>query len=107
MEMWDGYGVSSYAKGEGEKKSSEVFVGSKIVITKPDSVSIERNALNGDIGKIVCIETDVFGVTRYLAYNPKWKCRDDGMQEDFGYDGLFIVLSRREFEVIRYENKSW
>ena len=83
------------------------LVGSKIVITKPDSVSIERNALNGDIGKIVCIETDVFGVTRYLAYNPKWKCRDDGMQEDFGYDGLFIVLSRREFEVIRYENKSW
>lgn len=100
MEMWDGYGVSSYAKGEDEKKSSEVFVGSKIVITKPDSVTIQKDALNGDIGKIVCIETDVFGVTRYLAYNPKWRCRDDGIQRGFGYGGLFIVLWRREFEVI-------
>ncbi|AIW02871.1 hypothetical protein [Acinetobacter phage P577] len=105
MEMWDGYGVSSYAKGEYD--ASEVVVGSKIVITKPDSVSIARNALNGDIGKIVHVCKVDNKPCTYLAYNPKWKCCDDGMQRGFGYGGLFIILWRSEFEVIRYENKSW
>lgn len=100
MEMWDGYGVPSYAKGEDENKTSDVVVGSKIVITRPDSVSIARNALNGDIGKIVHVYKVDNRPCGYLAYNPKWKCRDDGRQKGFGYDGLFIALWRREFEVI-------
>lgn len=103
MEMWDG-GLPMYSKGEAEKKYSEVVVGSKIIITKPDSASIERNVVNGDVGKIVKIKTDRRGLTRYLAYNPKWNCLDDGDRRGLEYSGLFIVLWRDEFEVILYES---
>jgi len=100
MEMWDGYGVPNYAQGEPDKKPLKAVVGSKIILVKPDSASIERNALNGDIGKIVHISTDKAGITRYLAYNPKWDCIDDGIRRGLEYGGKCIVLWKKEFKVI-------
>lgn len=99
MELWDGT-FPMYARGESEKKSLDIAIGSKIVVTKPDSVSTDRNVRNGDIGKIVHLYKAGNKVSGYLVYNPKWHCRDDGVQRGFGYDGLFIILWRREFEVI-------
>lgn len=99
MEMWDG-GLPMYSKGESGQKALKAVVGSKIVVTKPDSASIERNILNGDIGKIVHIHTDKLGITRYLAYNPKWDCIEDVLKRGLEYDGKCIVLWEDEFKVI-------
>lgn len=75
-------------------------IGSKIIVTKPDSASLERNVTNGDIGKIVHIHTDKARMTRYLAYNPKWKCIEDGLERGLEYDGKCIVLWEDEFKVL-------
>lgn len=98
MEMWDG-SLPMYAQGEAENQSLEVVVGSKIIITKPDRSTIEKNVVKGDIGKIVSIHTDG-SFTRILAFNPKWNCLEDGLMRGFDYDGLFIVLWREEFDVL-------
>lgn len=99
MEMWDG-SLPMYAQGEGENKTSEVVVGSKIVITKPDSSSRGRGVSENDIGKVVHIHVDRGNIKRYLAYNPNWTCRKDGMRLGLEYGGLFIVFWEKEFKVI-------
>lgn len=99
MEMWDG-GFPMYAQGEPKNKLFKATVGSKIVITKPDRPSLERNIMSGDIGKIVHIHTDKANMTRYLAYNPKWDCIEDGIRRGLEYGGKCVVLWEDEFKVI-------
>lgn len=80
--------------------AKNIKVGTKIIVTDPDSVTLDQDAHEGDVGKVVHIHTDQLGTKRYLTYNPKWRLLDDGEMRGLGYSGLFIVLWEREFEVL-------
>ena len=103
MEMWDVY-LETYPIGGSYKahssgvQSKDIKVGSRIIVTNPDTVSqIVGKIKAGDVGKVVYV--NAFGGV--LAYNPNWNNRDRSIDDDYDYNGPACFLLACEFEIIK------
>lgn len=103
MESWDGY-LETYPIGGSYKEhssgiqSKNIKVGSRIIVTNPDTVSqIVGKIKAGDVGKVVYVNA----VNGILAYNPNWSNIDRSIDDDYDYNGLACFLLPYEFEIIK------